>query len=63
MTMLDNGRFPKVFTWKEELQAHINHEKEVYRKGFEFDLVKIEHRIHIIDGLLICLANIDEVIL
>ena len=25
MTMLDNGRFPKVFTWKEALQAHINH--------------------------------------
>ena len=62
MTMLDNGRFPKVFTWKEALQAHINHEKEVYRKGFEFDLAKIEHRIHIINGLLICLASIDEVI-
>lgn len=60
--MLDNGRFPKVFTWKQALQAHIDHEKEVYRKGFEFDLAKIEHRIHIIDGLLICLATIDEVI-
>ena len=62
LTMLDNGRFPKVFTWKEALQAHIEHEKEVYRKGFEFDLAKIEHRIHIIDGLLICLAKIDEII-
>ena len=62
MTMLDNGRFPKVFTWKETLQAHINHEKEIYRRGFEFDLAKIEHRIHIIDGLLICLASIDEVV-
>ena len=62
MTMLDNGRFPKIFTWKEALQAHIDHEKEVYRKGFEFDLAKIEHRIHIIDGLLICLASIDEVV-
>lgn len=62
MTMLDNGRFPKVFTWKEALQAHINHEKEVYRKSFEFDLAKIEHRIHIIDGLLICLASINEVV-
>ena len=62
MTMLDNGKFPKIFTWKEALQAHINHEKEVYRKGFEFDLAKIEHRIHIIDGLLICLASIDEVV-
>ena len=62
MTMLDNGRFPKIFTWKEALQAHIDHEKIVYRKGFEYDLAKIEHRIHIIDGLLICIANLDEVI-
>ena len=62
MTMLDKGRFPKVFTWREALQAHIDHEKEVYRRGFEFDLVKIEHRLHIIDGLLICIANLDEVI-
>lgn len=61
-TMLDKGRFPKVFTWKEMLQAHIDHEKVVYRRGFENDLLKIEHRIHIIDGLLICLASIDEVV-
>ena len=61
-TMLDMGRFPKVFTWKEMLQAHIDHEKEVYRRGFEFDLKKITDRLHIIDGLLVCLANIDEVV-
>ena len=62
MTMLENGRFPKVFGWREALQAHINHEKIVYRRGFEFDLKKIEDRIHIIDGLLVCIANIDEVV-
>lgn len=61
-TMLDKGKFPKVFTWKEMLQAHIDHEKEIYRKGFEFDLNKITNRIHIIDGLLICMANINEVV-
>lgn len=61
-TMLDKGRFPRLFTWKEMLQAHIDHEKEVYRHGFEFDLKKIEDRIHIIDGLLICLARIEEVV-
>lgn len=61
-TMLDNGRFPHVFTWKEMLQAHIDHEREVYRRGFEYDLRKIENRIHIINGLLICLARIDEVV-
>lgn len=62
MVMLDNGVAPKVFTWKEMLQAHIDHEKIVYRRGFEYDLRKIEHRIHIIDGLLVCLARIDEVV-
>lgn len=61
-TMLDQGRFPKVFTWKELLQSHINHERIVYRRAFEFDLNKIKNRIHIIDGLLICMANIEEVV-
>lgn len=62
MTMLENGRFPRVFGWKEALQSHISHEKEVYRKGFEFDLKKINSRIHIIEGILIALANINEVV-
>ena len=62
LTMLENGRYPRVFGWREALQAHINHEKEAYRRGYEFDLGKIEQRIHIIDGLLICLARIEEVI-
>ena len=61
-TMLDNGRFPRVFGWKEMLQSHIDHERIVYRRAFEFDLNKIKSRIHIIDGLLICMARIEEVI-
>ena len=61
-TMLDNGRFPRVFSWKEMLQAHIDHERVVYRRAFEYDLNKIKHRIHIIDGLLICMARIEEVV-
>lgn len=62
MTMLENGRFPRVFGWKEALEHHITHEKIVYRRGFEYDLAKIEKRIHIINGLLICIASIDEVV-
>ena len=61
-TMLENGRFPRVYGWKELLQAHIDHEKEVYKRGYEYDIRKIEDRLHILDGLLICLANIDEVV-
>lgn len=61
-TMLDNGRFPRVFGWKEMLQSHIDHERVVYRRAFEFDLNKIKFRIHIIDGILICMTRIEEVI-
>lgn len=61
-TMLDKGKYPKVFTWKEMLQAHLDHEKEVYIRGFEFDLKKIIDRLCIIEGLLIALARIEEVI-
>ena len=62
MTMLENGRYPRVYTWKELLQAHIDHEKEVYRLGFEFDLNKINKRLHIIDGLLKAINIIDDVV-
>ena len=62
MTMLDNGRFPRVFTWKEALQAYLTHELEVYRKGFEYDLKKLKDRLHIVEGILIALARIEEVI-
>ena len=62
MTMLENGRYPRVYTWEELLQAHIDHEKEVYRLGFEFDLNKINKRLHIIDGLLKAINIIDEVV-
>lgn len=62
MTMLENGRFPKVFTWKDALEAHLTHEIEVYTQGFIFDLNKIKSRIHIIEGLLKAISILDEVI-
>lgn len=62
MTMLENGRYPKVFTWKEALQSYLNHEMSVYRQGFIFDLNKIKNRIHIIKGLLKAISILDEVI-
>ena len=62
MTMLENGRYPRIYTWKELLQAHINHEQEVYKLGFEFDLDKINKRLHIINGLLKAINMIDEVV-
>lgn len=62
LTMLDDGRFPKVFTWNEILQSFINHQIIVYTRGFEFDLAKVRKRLHIVEGLLIALASIEEVV-
>ena len=62
LIMLDNGKTPRLFTWKEALQAHIDHEKEVYMRGFQFDLKKIEDRLHIIEGLLKVIEDIDNVV-
>ena len=62
MIMLDGGKTPKMFGWREALQAHINHEIEVYTNAYKFDIKKIDARLHILDGLTIALANIDEVV-
>ena len=62
MIMLDNGTFPKRFTWKEALQAHLDHEIVMRTKIHEYHIRKIAARIHIIDGLLIAIANIDDVV-
>ena len=62
MTMLRDGRYPQVFGWKAALEEHLKHEKLVYRCGFLYDLHEVESRIHILEGLLICLASIDEVV-
>lgn len=62
MIMLDHGKTPKVFGWREALQAHIDHELEVYTNAFKYDIKKIDARLHIIDGLMVALANIDEVV-
>ena len=62
LTMLDDGRYPKVYGWKQALQEHINHELTVYHRSFEYDLEKIKARLHIIEGLMIALANIEEVV-
>ena len=62
LVMLDNGNTPKTFTWKEALQAHLDHEVEVRTKIHKYDLQKIAARINIIEGLLLAIANIEEVV-
>lgn len=62
MIMLDVGRFPKVFGWREACDAYIAHIRECKRRELEFDLEKALARENILNGLLIAAANIDEVV-
>lgn len=62
LVMLQNGRYPKQFTWIELLQEYINHSIEVYIRGYKNDLEKIQNRLHIIAGLLKAINVLDEVI-
>lgn len=60
--MLEKGRYPRDYTWKQMLQAHLDHEMEVYARAFQFDVDRIKERLHIIEGLVLAINNIDEVI-
>lgn len=60
--LVDDGRRPQTLGLKEMLQAHLTHEREVYINGYNFDLKKINARLHIIDGLLKAISMIDDVI-
>lgn len=62
MTVLVDGKKPAVLGLKELLQSHLDHEKIVYTRGFEFDLRKIMARLHIIEGLMKAYDVIDEVV-
>jgi len=62
MILLDKGRFPKVFGWREACDAYIAHIRECKRNIIEFDLNKALARENIINGLLIALANIDDIV-
>ncbi len=61
MLALVNGR-PRVLNLKEVLYHYLNHRREVVTRRTEFDLARAEERAHILEGLKIALANLDEVI-
>lgn len=53
---------PKVLNLKDILVEYTNFQKEVIRRRTQFDLKKAERRAHILEGLIIALDNIDEII-
>ena len=59
---LDQGRYPRVFGWREACLAYIDHMNECKRRELQFDMDALIRRNHILDGLKIALANIDDVV-
>ena len=61
MLAIDHG-VPKILSLKEILEKYITHQVNVIRRRTEFDKRKAENRAHILEGLLIALDHIDEII-
>ena len=60
LALVDNQ--PKILNLYELLNYYLIHQKEVITRRTRFDLNKAEERAHILQGLIIALDNIDEVI-
>lgn len=60
LALVDNE--PKILNLKQILYYYLEHQKEVLTRKTQFDLSKALEREHIVKGLVIALANIDEVI-
>lgn len=61
MLAIENG-VPKILSLKQIIVDYIEHQKEVIVRRTEFDKSKAEKRAHILEGLLIALDHLDEVI-
>ena len=60
-TVLVDGQ-PKEVNLKEMLEAFVKHRKDIITKRTKYDLRKAKDRGHIVEGLMVAIANIDEVI-
>lgn len=58
---LVNGE-PRLLTLKQALRVYLEHRQVVTRRRIEYELEKARQRVHILEGLRIALANLDEII-
>ena len=61
MLAIDGGR-PKVLTLKDFFRCYVDHRFEVITRRTKFELSKAEARKHILDGLMLAIDNLDEVV-
>ena len=56
------NKVPKQLTLIDIIKYYVEHQEDVFRRKNEYDLKKLEQRIHILDGLCMALDDIDNVI-
>jgi len=61
MVALVDGE-PRLLPLKKALQCYIEHRREIVTRRSRFELERAKHRAHVLEGLLIALSNLDEVI-
>ncbi|MBD3195669.1 MAG: hypothetical protein GF317_11465 [Candidatus Lokiarchaeota archaeon] len=62
LVLINNGKQPKILNLKEILQEYINHRLDVIYRRNEYELRKAKKRLHKVEGLIIALNNIDDVV-
>ena len=61
MLAIVDGR-PRILSLKDVMKAYVKHRREIVTNRTKFDLNKAQRREHILSGLLIAIANMDEVV-
>jgi DNA gyrase subunit A len=61
LLVLDKSQ-PKLMNIKEVLEAYIEHRIEVTKRWLAFDIKKLEAKLHLLEGLMIAIQNLDETI-
>ncbi len=62
LALVENGTEPRTLNLREIFTYYLAHQKEVITRRTRYELNKTEERAHIVSGLVLALANIDEVI-
>ena len=62
MNVLIDGLTPKVCSMKEVLRAFLDHRREVLQRRSQHRMDKIDHRLEVLEGLIVAFLNLDRVI-
>ncbi|MGB1234332.1 MAG: DNA topoisomerase IV subunit A [Planktomarina sp.] len=62
MNVLIDGKMPKVCSMKEVLRAFLDHRQDVLARRSQHRLDKIDHRLEVLEGLIVAFLNLDRVI-